>query len=276
MKADVLDLNGKKIKEIGLPGCFNEEIREDMIKRAFEAEISEKRQPYGSFPDAGKLVSASGKIKHARRKWKTAYGYGISRVPRKIMSRRGTRFYWKGAFASGTVGGREAHPPKVYKVWLKKINKKERAKAIRSAISATANPASVEKRYSINNFEKIRLPLVVENRIEDVKKAKEIKKILENMLRQVSDSFMRVAFRERKVRAGKGKGRNRYYKKARGILIVTSKGIDAIKSLGGAGVDAVSVGKLSISQLAPAGVPGRITIYTENAVKEMEKIERLK
>ena len=44
---------------------------------------------------------------------------------------------WVGAFAPGTVGGRRAHPPKSEKIWSKKINKKENAKAIRSAISAT-------------------------------------------------------------------------------------------------------------------------------------------
>ena len=87
MKAQVLSLDGMKEKEIELPKCFEEEVRKDIIKKAFESEISTLRTPYGSFEFAGKLVSASGKIKHRRRKWKTAYGKGISRVSRKIKSK---------------------------------------------------------------------------------------------------------------------------------------------------------------------------------------------
>ena len=70
MKAQVLSLDGMKEKEIELPKCFEEEVRKDIIKKAFESEISTLRTPYGSFEFAGKLVSASGKIKHRRRKWK--------------------------------------------------------------------------------------------------------------------------------------------------------------------------------------------------------------
>ena len=54
------------------------------------------------------------------------------------MWRRGTQFMWVGALAPGTVGGRKAHPPKASKIWNLKINKKERAKAIRSALGGSA------------------------------------------------------------------------------------------------------------------------------------------
>ncbi len=278
MKAQVLDLNGNKTKEIELPSCFNDKVRDDIIKRAFEAEISDDRTPYGNYEWAGKEYSAAGKIKHQRRKWKTAYGYGISRVPRKIFSRRGTRFVWAGAFAAGTVGGKEAHPPKPWKSWTKKVNKKEKVAAMRSAIAATANISSIIKRYrNIDNDLRINVPIIIESKISDIKKANDFKKTVEKIIKQISEQLMKIALREdKKVRAGKGKTRGRKYKKARGVLIVTAKEVMAAKGLSGIGIDVISVSKLNLKQLAPSGVPGRLTIYTEDAIKEMEKIERLK
>ena len=129
MKAKVLDKDGKEIKEIELPSCFASSIRQDITQKVYEAE--KKWQPYAPFFMAGKQHSASGKIRHARRLWKTAYGHGISRVPRKILWRRGNQFYWIGAEIASTRGGRRAHPPRV-EHFLKelKINKKEKQIAI--------------------------------------------------------------------------------------------------------------------------------------------------
>jgi len=159
MKANVLSITGEKLRQIELPRCFNEKIREDLIKRAFEVEVAATRQPYGTFKLAGKLVSAAGKIRHARNKYKTAYGIGISRVPRKVLTRRGTRFFWVGAFAPGMRGGRAAHPPKVEKIFTKKINKKEKMKALKAAIAATSNAREMCKRYAtVKEKEKIELP----------------------------------------------------------------------------------------------------------------------
>jgi large subunit ribosomal protein L4e len=135
MKADVLNIKGEKIREIELPECFSFPLRRDILSRLYEA--SKKKQPYAPFILAGLQASASGKIKHARRKWKTVYGYGMSRVPRKIFSRSGNRFSWRGATVASTRGGREAHPPKVESmIKEKKINKKERLSALFSAISS--------------------------------------------------------------------------------------------------------------------------------------------
>lgn len=274
MKANILSIMGEKLRQIELPSCFNEKIREDIIKRAFEAEIAATRQPYGTFPLAGKLVSASGKIRHARRKYKTAYGIGISRVPRKVMTRRGTRFFWVGAFVPGTRGGRAAHPPKVEKVFTKKINKKEKIKALKSAIAATSNAREIRKRYATLEADKIELPLIVESKIVDIKKTKELCKTLSKLLGNLS----KIAFRQRKIRAGAGKKRGRRYKKGKGMLIVTStdKEMRAAKGLMGLGVDVAKVKKLKVSELAPGGIAGRLTLYTEDAIKEINETEKLK
>jgi len=275
MKANVLSITGEKIRQIELPSCFAEEIREDIIKRAFEVEAASTRQPYGTFPLAGKLASASGKIRRARRKYKTSYGIGISRVPRKIMTRRGERFFWVGAFAPGMKGGRAAHPPKAERVFRKKINKKEKIKALKSAIAATSSAREINKRYALMKGKaEIELPLIVESKIADVKKTKELYKILLKLL----GSAAKIAFRQKRIREGAGKKRGRLYKKGKGMLIVTStdKEMPAAKGLKGFGVDVAKVKKLKVSELAPGGVAGRLTLYTEDAIKEINETEKLR
>src|SRR3989344_6614649 len=137
MKADILDLTGNKVGTLELPPQFEEPIRLDLIKKAVLVVQNNNRQPYGAYPEAGKRQSV--RISKRRRDYKTSYGHGISRTPRKVVWRRGRQFGWVGAFAPGTVGGRRAHPPKASKDMIKKINKKEEAKAIRSELSATLN-----------------------------------------------------------------------------------------------------------------------------------------
>ena len=124
MQLKILDTEGKESGKVDLPKQFSEPVRPGLIKRAVLAIQSHKRQPYGTDPRAG--MKSSAELSRRRRKYRGSYGFGISRVPRKILSRRGTRMNWVGAFAPGTVGGREAHPPKASKKWAQKINKKER------------------------------------------------------------------------------------------------------------------------------------------------------
>src|SRR3989338_8071357 len=142
MKAVLYDKNGIKKSEINLPSQFNEPVREDIILRAVLAIQTKRRTEYGAYEEAGMRYST--RQPKRRRKYRGMYGIGISRVPRKIMSRSGTQFNRVAALAPGTVGGRKAHPPKASKIWLERINKKERVKAIRSAISASVNKYIVE------------------------------------------------------------------------------------------------------------------------------------
>jgi len=268
MKANVLTITGGPKGDLELPKYFEETIRTDLIKRAFLAWQSTQRQPYGAFPRAGKQKSASGKISHQRRAWKGHYGKGISRIPRKIMSRRGSSFNWVGAFISGTRGGREAHPPKAEKNWIKKINEKENKKALFSAIAATASLEFIKKRYENINYidiEKIKFPLIVENKILDIKKANEIKEIIKKLV----DGLAVIAMPEKNFRAGRGRMRSRRYKKQKGLLLVTAnKEKIPARNLG---IEVVNVSELNIGHLAPGGNPGRLAIYTENAIKELFK-----
>jgi large subunit ribosomal protein L4e len=268
MKTTILTLNGEKKGEVELPSFFDEPIRKDLIKRSFEVWQCDQRQPYGSFWLAGKQSSASGKLSHQRRKWKTVCGYGISRIPRKIMSKRGSRFTWVGAFVSGTKGGREAHPPTSKKIWAKKINSKEKKKALHFALAATASPEIIKNRYDrMQNIDlkKINFPIVIEEKIMDIKKTCEMKKLLEKLL----DGMINIAIPKKNMRAGRGKMRARPSKKQRGLLIVTEK--SGLKSAENLGIEVANVKELNIGHLAPGGEAGRITIYTENAIRELSK-----
>src|SRR3990167_9141309 len=122
MKVDVLDLKGKKLKQIELPYQFTEPYHPNLIKRAVAVIMSKLRQVYGHKEGAGMGYSA--KISRRRRNYKGAYGHGYSRVPRKTMLRRGRQFHWVGAVAPGTVGGRRAHGPNFEKDFSQKKTKK--------------------------------------------------------------------------------------------------------------------------------------------------------
>jgi large subunit ribosomal protein L4e len=255
MKAEILNHEGNKVREIELPACFESEIRKDIIHKAFV--ISQFGQPYGTYILAGKKVSASGKQSHSRRKWKTLYGKGVSRVPRKTMSSRGDRFYWIGAFIPGTVKGRTAMPPLPFKR-RGKINKKEKKIAINSAIAATASKEIIEKKYP--NAKIKSLPVIIESSLVD-KKPKEIIMALEKIFGMDIEAI-------RKIRAGKGKKRGRKYRKIiKIVLIVSSK--EKEKKLENFGVDVKKINQLNISNLAPGGTPGRLVAWTENAIAEL-------
>ncbi|MEM1535887.1 MAG: 50S ribosomal protein L4 [Candidatus Pacearchaeota archaeon] len=243
-------------REIELPQVFETPVREDLIWKATITGV--KRQPYGAYPLAGKQ-SSSGKQRHARRRWKSLYGRGISRVPRKFLIKKGEFYYMIGTFIPGTRGGREAHPPKAVRK-EKKMNKKEKILALKSAIAATASKEWFEKKYKKTRI-KCELPIIIDSTILE-KKNKEIVQFLEKLL------GIKIK-KKRKIRAGKGKMRGRKYKKSYSLLLVLGK--KEKKNLKNYGIETVQVDKLGVKHLASGGIPGRLTVYTENAIKELEE-----
>ncbi len=262
MKAHVLDTESKVAKEIELPDFFNQEIRKDIILKVYLASL--KKQPHAPYILAGMQHSASGNIRHMRHKWKTAYGYGISRVPRKIHTRRGGRFFWVAATISSARGGRQAHPPKIASMLRdKKINKKEKIRATLSALAATASSDAVNKKYETlkdKNLQ-LKLPIIFNSDVTKLK-AKDLKKLI----LKVFGSAVTCAFREKSVRAGRGKLRGRKYKSTRGLLIVLASD----EKMKCKEFEITNVKNLNIEQLAPGGIPGRLTAYTEKAVDELK------
>ncbi len=263
MKLNIVNLENREVGKKELPKQFSEPYHPDLIHRAVLILQGNRRQRYGAFSEAGKRPSA--KLSRRRRNYKGAYGIGISRVPRKTMSRKGTRFVWQGAFAPMTVGGRRAHPPKPEKIMIKKINKKENRKAIRSAMSATIDRDIVRKRCHILPE---KYPFILDDNFENLQKTKQAKSLLDNLGFKVE--LERVA--KAKVRSGVGKLRSRKYKRKTGPLVVVSKDCALLRSLKNIpGVDVVIVNKLNAELLAPGSLPGRLTVFTKPAIERMEK-----
>ena len=264
MKAIVLDIDGKEKGKIELPKAFSSEVRIDIIQKVLETKKT--KQPYSNSPRAGLGYSARGKIRHRRHVWKTQYGRGMSRVPRKVMSRRGAQFNWEAAGIPGVKGGMRAHPPKIISmVNYSKINKKEMRIALNSALSATINKECISKKYKSLNEKDVKAPLITENKITTLK----AKELLSSLKKILGDNLFKIAVKKKSVRAGKGKARGRKYKSNAGLLIVTGEK-EKIKTTA---FDVVNAKNLGVTDLAKGG-PGRLTLYTENAIKYIG--ERLK
>jgi large subunit ribosomal protein L4e len=272
MEVKIYNLAGESKDTITLPEQFLEPIRVDLIRRAFLAEMSRKRQPYGADPLAGKRKIV--RLKRVRRnpyRAVAARGYAY-KVPRMVMYRFGGGWghvVLRGAFAPNTVGGRRAHPPKAEKVWEEDINKKEKRKAIRSALAATASRYFVEQRHKLP--EELSLPVVTESSLEALTKTKEVLEFLNNL--GLEEELQRCYYGEKKWRAGKGKRRGRRYITKKGPLIVVSqKDLPIFKAARNIpGVDVLSIDNLKITELAPGAFPGRLTIFTEPALKRLKE-----
>ncbi len=252
--AKVFNLEGKAVGKIDLPPVFATPLRPDVIKRAVLALQSSRIQPQGRDPMAGKKTTAESR----------GTGSGIARIPRRKTGAG------RAAFAPGTVGGRQAHPPLSEKNILRKISKKERKLALFSAIAATASKELVARRG--HNIEDVpQIPLIVTSELEELKKSKEVEETLIRL--GVLSELFRVKD-SRKVRAGKGKSRGRKMKQASGPLIVVAenKGIaEAARNI--PGVDVVVVSSLNAEMLAPGTHPGRLTMWTSSAIERLAALQ---
>ncbi len=251
--AKVFNLEGKPIGKIELPAVFNASLRPDVIKRAVLAIQSSRIQPQGRDPMAGKRTTAESR----------GTGSGQARIPRiKGGSARA-------AFAPGTVHGRAAHPPTSEKRIEKRIPKKEKRFALRSAIAATASKELVAARGHLME-DALDMPLIVTDDLEKLKKTKEVE---ETLLRLGVLSDVYRVKESKKVRSGKGKRRGRKMKQAIGPLIVVAenKGITtAAQNV--PGVDVVTVANLNAEHLAPGTHPGRLTVWTNSAIGKLNEI----
>jgi len=241
-----LDIEGKPTGEIPLPTVFETRLRLDIIQKASIAQQSHRFQPQGRNLMAGKRTTAEG----------FGVGRGISRVPR--IGGHGP-LSGTAAFAPGTVGGRMAFPPVTAKKIAKQINRKERRLALRSAIAATASDEIVRQRGHKFDQER-RLPLVVNDEVEKLSKSSQAKHFLSAV--GVWDDVLRVR-RSKRIKSGR-----RVH--AVGPLIVVGDDKTARKALRNfEGVSVIRADELSVEMLAPGTHPGRLTIWSESAVKKI-------
>ena len=250
-RVHVYSLDGDVVKSVDLPTVFRGDIRSDLIRRAVTASQANRRQPYGPGRRSG--------AKHSVR-W-SGKGQGVSRVPR-------IRGSMTGAQAPGTVGGRRAHPPRVEKVWAKKINANERRLARNAALAAVKEVAMVSARG--HEFkEELSLPVVIEDGIETLEPdggaTREGVKILDRL--GVYTDVER-AKEGRHVRAGRGKMRSRRYRQPRSLLVVVKDPAKVRRLFGNLpGIEVVSPAGLNAEVLAPGGDPGRLTMFSEGALE---------
>lgn len=249
MKANVLDLSGNPAGTVELPSVFGEEYRPDLIKKAVLSAQANRLQPYGPHFYAGMNTSA--------RSW--GPGHGVSRVPRIINGRRA-------AGIPMARGGRRSHPPVPSADRTEKINVKERRKAIRSAIAATASNSLVSARGHRFTGE---VPFVAVDELESLTKTAEVRKFL--MASGLWSDVIR-AKEGRNVRAGRGKMRGRRFRGRKSLLIVAAND----QGLGRAcrnlpGVDFSLVDRLNAELLAPGTHAGRLTLWTQSSLKWLEE-----
>jgi large subunit ribosomal protein L4e len=254
VKVPVFSLEGSPVGELELPEFFQEEYRPDLIRRAVLSSQTARLQPKGVDPMAGKRTSAE--------TW--GKGYGVARVRR--VKGRGYPAAGRGAFAPHTVGGRRAHPPKVEKVLKERINRKEKRLALRSAVAATARAELVRSRGHLTEGVPS-LPLVVEDRLEELSETKRVKEVFQKLglwkeVERVSSGI--------KIRAGRGKMRGRRYRSPVGPLVVVSKDRGIKKGAGNLrGVKVVAARNVGVEDLAPGGMPARLTVWTPSALQEL-------
>jgi len=254
----VYSITGTKTGEVPLPLVMTAPLRPDIVDFVHSNMSKNRRQAYAVSIYAGKQVSAES--------WGT--GRAVARIPR--VGGGGTSRSGQGAFGNMCRGGRMFAPTKTWRKWHRKINLTQKRYAVSSALAATAIPSLVMARgHRIDEVPEI--PLVLEDSIERTTKTAAAKEILASVgayddVQKAGDS--------KKIRAGKGKARNRRYRMRRGPLVIYASregGIDrAFRNL--PGVELCSVECLNLLQLAPGGHMGRFCVWTQSAIERLDAI----
>ncbi len=257
----VFSIDGKESGNVDLPEIFNTKVNYITLKKAFIAEQSESFQLKYTDPMAGKRKVA--RLTKRRRSYKTSYGRGLDRTPRKTLSKIGTSFFYAGAVAPNTVGGREAHPPVAEKKIVKEINKKEKRLAIKIGISSSTNIKEVSKFHNLSGINE--LPIVIDGKLEDIKKTKDAIKLLSVI--GLNGELNRI--KERKIRSGKGKLRGRKYKKKLPLVIILGKDEKPSKAFDNLNILIKKVSELKVADVSQAGRPGRLLVWTKAAIENL-------
>jgi len=248
-RVHLLDLEGKEHATVSLPLAFSAPIREDLIRRAVVAAQSHRRQPYGTSPTAG--------LRHSV-EW-SGKGRGVARTPRLMGSMRGAQ-------APNTVSGRPAHPPRVDRIWGKKINEKERRIAFASALAATRE-AKLATARGHEVPEGLHLPVVVEDPVEEIGTTDAARTLLGHL--KLWADVERAHAATHFTSSGRARRRGRVRRTPRSLLVVTSAPGKARGFLNLAGVEVVPVARLATEDLAPGGAAGRITLFSHKAVESL-------
>ena len=181
------------------------------------------------------------------------------------MSHRGGQFNWVGAMTPNTRGGRRAHGPITEKIYKESINKKEKRKALRSAMSASMNVQIVAGR---GHKTPSHYPFAIEQKFEGLQTTSDVRKTFDAL--NLTEEIARCSVTS--MRAGRAKMRSRGRKVKKGPLIITSGPCAAEKACRNIpGVDVQHVDSINTQYFAPGGDAGRLTIWTESALAKLQK-----
>jgi len=115
---------------------------------------------------------------------------------------------------------------------------------------------------------------VVEDKFEAIEKTKDLNKVFEAL--KVLDDTKNAKSKVRR-RAGKGKMRGRKKKEKKSLLIVTGNNAAVFKAARNLpGVEVCVARNLNTELLAPGAVPGRLTLWSESAIKALEEKQVVK
>jgi len=240
---------------ICLPAVFRAPIRPDIVSFIHHEVAKNKRQPYCVNVDAGHQTSAES--------WGT--GRAVARIPR--VRGGGTHRSGQAAYGNMCRGGRMFAPTKTWRRWHRKVNVSQKRYAMCSAIAATGVPSLVmAKGHVIGGIEEV--PLVVEDKVQGFTKTKQA---VEFLRRNKAWADVAKVYATRRMRAGKGKMRNRRVVQKLGPLVIydSDEGVTrAFRNI--PGVDCIQVDNLNLLKLAPGGHLGRFCIWTESAFKKLD------
>lgn len=166
-------------------------------------------------------------------------------------------------------GGRMFAPTKIWRKWHVKTNLNQKRFATASALAASSIPSLVLARgHRIEEIQEV--PLVIGSGIESLTKTKAAVALLKTV--HAYRDVVKVS-NSRKLRAGKGKLRNRRHRQRRGPLIVYNEDNGVVKAFRNIpGVELVNVRRLNLLQLAPGGHVGRFIIWSQGAFALLDSL----
>eukprot|EP00088_Acartia_fossae_P064792 TRINITY_DN797_c0_g1_i5.p1 TRINITY_DN797_c0_g1~~TRINITY_DN797_c0_g1_i5.p1 ORF type:complete len:384 (+),score=118.94 TRINITY_DN797_c0_g1_i5:127-1278(+) len=240
-----------------LPAVFKAPVRPDIVSFIHNEIAKNKRQPYCVNVDAGHQTSAES--------WGT--GRAVARIPR--VRGGGTHRSGQGAFGNMCRGGRMFAPTKTWRRWHRRVNVAQKRYAMCSAIAATGVPALVmAKGHVIDGISEV--PFVVSDNVQGLQKTKQA---VEFLRRNKAWADVAKVYATRRMRAGKGKLRNRRRVQKLGPLVIYDQDQGLTKAFRNIpGVDTMQVDALNLLKLAPGGHLGRFCIWTASAFKKLDTL----
>jgi len=247
----------EKTGTVVMPHVLTVPLRPDLVREVHKNVSKNHRQAYA--------VGAKVGYDTAAESWGT--GRAVARIPRAPGG--GTHRAGQATFGNQARGGGMFNPTKVWRRWHRRVNVTMKRHAVAVALAASSLPPLVMARgHRIGNVPE--LPLVVSDSLESITNTKQAVEALKTV--GCSDDLQKV-IDSKKLRAGKGKARNRKYTMRCGPLVIYNEDNGITKAMRNIpGVETANVNNLNLLRLAPGGSFGRFVVFTEGAFKKLSDI----